>query len=458
MEVCYNKLDENCNGKIDDGCGWSRSIQGSHGGSITIDSTGNLYITGRFWGKETRLNSWVPSYLRGLYVIKVSPKGKLIWGRSAGGLITPVAIKRDSKGDIYIAGYFSDFEDAIFGATTLQSKGKNDIFVAKLNDRGEFLWVTATGGPKEDGVYGLDIDSKDRVVITGTFSNVVSFGNKVLSSRGFNDGFVAQLNSQGRYLWITSFGGKDKEESMAVALDSLDHIYITGRYYLDIVVGGWVLEGNKTPPSFYSRLAPHTIIAKLSPKGQWEWATSISRWSEGQSIAIDRHHSIYVGGKFSGIATFGHIRLGAWDCDMFVAKLDTQGQFLWVARSEGLGDARTDGITVGPKGSIYTTGRFGYSYPFGLFRTEIFGDYRLRADGEDGIFVVKLSQEGLFTGAISTGGQGRQKDAWADGIVTDTKGRVFIIGRFSGKAVRFGASQPPLSANRGTFIWKLDNL
>ena len=63
-----------------------------------------------------------------------------------------------------------------FGATTLTSSGGKDVFVAKLDPNGQFLWAKAAGGFGDDQGLGIavapEVDGSGNmaVYITGVFA------------------------------------------------------------------------------------------------------------------------------------------------------------------------------------------------------------------------------------------------------------------------------------------------
>ena len=75
--------------------------------------------------------------------------------KSAGGISSDIGtgISVDSLGNVYVTGYFS--ENATFGSTILTSNGGSDIFVAKLDVSGSWKWVIKAGGHHQMEGMGL---------------------------------------------------------------------------------------------------------------------------------------------------------------------------------------------------------------------------------------------------------------------------------------------------------------
>src|SRR5687767_2168500 len=144
----------------------------------------------------------------------------LLWARRAGGLDsdTGYAVATDPSGNIYVAGAFYATND--FGPVKLVSAGLSDIFVAKYDADGNFLWARRAGGTSYDEARGVAVDGAGNACITGFFQLTANFAPTNLVSTGQSDVFVAKYDPAGNLQWARRAGGNDFEESHAIALDS----------------------------------------------------------------------------------------------------------------------------------------------------------------------------------------------------------------------------------------------
>ncbi|MCA1482004.1 hypothetical protein I6F37_44510, partial [Bradyrhizobium sp. NBAIM08] len=84
-------------------------------------------------------------------------------------------IKLDANNNIYITGRFRDTVDFDPGTGTAEyiSNGELDIFLAKYESNGNFLWANAMGGSGYDEGCDVAVDpTSGNAVITGNFNSL----------------------------------------------------------------------------------------------------------------------------------------------------------------------------------------------------------------------------------------------------------------------------------------------
>ena len=176
---------------------WVKQSMGNAvlGKSIDIDDMGNSYVTGFF--SDTASfdgNTVISKGQDDAFVVKYNTSGIFQWLQKSGGTGIDFAsgISVDSSGNCYVTGTFED--TAFFGTDTLTSVGWNDIFIVKYSPSGTQYWTQQSNA--EDGAkgYDIDIDEKGNSYITGIFEFDVVFGTDTLTSSGFDDIFIAKLS------------------------------------------------------------------------------------------------------------------------------------------------------------------------------------------------------------------------------------------------------------------------
>jgi hypothetical protein len=215
-------------------------------GGIVVDSSDNVYIT----GKEPN---------RGLLIRSFSSSGSAlsIWytpyhGTSGSSVGNDIQV--GPQGNIYVLGTFFGTVSLCNGCTSISSTGFQDVFIAKINPNSSgtgWLW-TATGGSIDtDIVKSMVVDSNGSVYISGQFTGTASFGGHNVTSYtnytcggnqicGF-DPFIAKALSNGSWSWAIQGAGPSSTETVSLTIDDNDNIYALG-YQGSAGSNGWNLQ------------------------------------------------------------------------------------------------------------------------------------------------------------------------------------------------------------------------
>ncbi len=209
----------------------------------------------------------------------------------------------------------------------------------------------------------------------------------------------------------------------------------------------------------------NTLFALLLSVGlhaqSFEWAKSVGGTGDliGRSIAVDALGNVYTTGPFLETVDFdpgaGVMNLTSQGHDdIFVKKLDSLGNLVWV---KSVGGTSFDGgysIAVDAQGNVYTTGYFVGTVDFDPGA----GTVNLTSQGGSDIFIQKLDALGDLVWAKSVGGTGNDIGG---SIAVDAQGNVYTTGDFRG-IVDFdpGAGTADLTSQgeNDVFIQKLDAL
>jgi hypothetical protein len=176
---------------------WVQSVGGTKfdfAKDLAVDDSGNAYVTGYFEGTATfGSESRTSSGFEDIFVVKYSTTGSFQWVQSVGGTSNDRGngIAVDGSGNVYITGgYFGTIN---FGSISKTSAGSADIFIAKCSANGIFQWVQSSGGPVFDVGYGI-ATSSNNIFCTGSFSSTATFGSNTKTTNGLFNSFIMRLN------------------------------------------------------------------------------------------------------------------------------------------------------------------------------------------------------------------------------------------------------------------------
>jgi hypothetical protein len=353
------------------------------------------------------------------------------------------AVITDSNGDVYVAGSFE--QSATFGSITLTSAGGDDIFVAKMNSSGGWLWAKQAGGPNDDHGADLAVDSGGNIFLTGEFQSTAFFGSDSMTAgpSGNDDFFVAKIDTWGNWQWVEGVDCHNNGRcyGASIAVDSAGYAYVTGSFTRDVDVGTTTLAWAGVEDIF---------VAKIDTWGGWQWATmagGAQGYDRAYSIAVGPNGNAYLTGEVQFTSTFGNNSITAnGGSDVFIAKISQQGDWLWSGSAGGSSISEGNSIVVGSQGEVYICG---------VFYTDIsFGNISYSIGGVSNSFIAKALIQGNTVGwdwAIQVSSSSSNS---AQDMAVDSNGDLIVTGWFRG-TTNFGTSVMTSSGNMDIFVTKI---
>src|SRR2546426_8260204 len=170
--------------------------------------------------------------------------GTHLWSRRVGGTSDDqgYAVAVDASRNVLVTGFFKLTAD--FGGGPISSVwGSADVFVAKYSDTGAFVWARTFDNTGSDFGYGIGTDASNNVFITGYFTNDINFGGGLLTSAdGYADVFLAKLSAtDGSHLWSKRLGSSTTDIGYGLAVDSRGDVVVTGAFQGAVDFGGVTL-------------------------------------------------------------------------------------------------------------------------------------------------------------------------------------------------------------------------
>jgi hypothetical protein len=432
--------------------------------SVTVDSSNNIYVTGQTGVSATTVATYssngsafgttITTSGGDAFTVKYDTSGNVQWIArvSSTAFDGGLGIATDSGGNVYISGRYGAATATAYSSngvafgTTLTSIGGGDAFLVKYNSSGTVQWVAKMGNTLADLGYGVAIDSADNVYITGqsgagvTFtafsSNNVAFGT-TLAGIGGGDVFLVKYNSSGTVQWVARMGSTLAEIGYAVATDSSNNVYLTGRYTGTMTAyssNGTAFGTTISNPSTYN-----TYLAKYDSGGTVLWLTSFvaSESSEGRGIDVDLNGNVCVVGTFRSIPVTLYSK--PWTvastipapsgglADAYAIKYSTNGVPQWYVRVASTSTETGRAIKCDiPNDAFYMAGRYGAAATAYNSDGTSFGT-TLSLVGTNPAFLVKYNTAGVVQWHTKlTHANGAE--IW--GLATDSTGNVFATGTY----------------------------
>lgn len=245
---------------------WQKLLGGrdnDHSYSIQQTKDGGYIIAG-----ETDSNDGDVSGNHGFadfWIIKLSSAGNIQWQNCLGGTgyERTCSIQQTVDGGYVIAGATGSNDGDVS-----ENHGSGDIWVARLNKRGNIQWQKSFGGSGEDGAFSIQQTHGGYIIAGYSYSN----DGDVTGNHGNGDMWIVKLSNTGKIQWQKCFGGTCTEIARSI------------RQTTD---GGYIITGNTSSMSPF--IPSDVLLVKISKLGIVEQEQTF-----GTSDGYDFAHSMNV--------------------------------------------------------------------------------------------------------------------------------------------------------------------
>lgn len=439
---------------------WANQIGGIDDQNINVlklDLSGNFYVSGMFvdtvdFDPGPGVHTQTPAGSGDVFIAKYTSSGSYLWSKSIGGTGYEEAFSLllDNNNAIYITGWFfgtSDFDPGA-GTSSVTSTGFNDVFYAKYDVAGNYIWSKSLGGQNpapdthtqgafEKG-FSLASGTSGQVFLTGVFYGTADFDPgpgtaNITSPASYSNAFWMRFDTLGNYLNAVAIGRYSETDSSQVGVcveqGSNGDVYAAGYYRGTADFDFGPNQSNLNAPN-----SENTFIVKYNNVGGYLWAKSIG--GQGQALiytmVLDQDENIYVSGSLGGEIDFdpgiGTAILNGNEGDsivskVFLAKYDSDGKYLWAKAIGSSGSFQS--MARDSSGNIFISGHFTGTADFDPGP----GIASLTASGYDDAFIAKYDANGNYVWAkrIDSSNQ-----TIPNSMVCDNLGNFYITGLFSG--------------------------
>ncbi|MCC6541573.1 MAG: T9SS type A sorting domain-containing protein [Flavobacteriales bacterium] len=248
--------------------------------------------------------------------------------------------------------------DPSAGVALATSVGNNDIIMAEYTGDGEYFEHWQWGSVGSD-IAKLNVAPNGDLLVFGFRSDAIDFdpGPGVVQSQSpYYSGFVVRLDSDGDYVshFTTPLG--------------VDHIGVTSDGGT-IVIGSFGSTTDFDPGvglvSVASQGGLDVYISKFDAADVFSWVRTIGGPNLDNVFdgGVDEQDQIYLYGIFEFVADMDpgsgtHYLTSVGNTDIYLLKLDANGEFLWVNQYGGEESDYPNQLLFGMDGYLYHTGRF----------------------------------------------------------------------------------------------------
>lgn len=323
----------------------------------------------------------------------------VVWKKSWGGNKDDVAfaIENTMDGGIIVAGKSQSNNGDV---TT--NYGKNDFWILKLSSSGQMVWKKTYGGSGDDVAYAVRKTVDGGYMVAGSSS---STDGDVSGNHGLLDAWLLRLDSLGNVVWNKCFGGSGND--LAYELSNTSD-------------GGFAFAGytksNDGDISGGSHASGDYWIAKINSLGDLVWSRTYG--GSGYDFAHAMQQAGDGGYYLSGYArsTDGDVQVAYGQEDMWILKLDDEGNQVWQKTYGGTGGEGAGALTVTTDGGCILAG---ITHSFNM---DVQGNHGFAHD----YWVVKIDDLGNKQWAVCLGGTNTED---AHSIIQTSDGGYVVSGK-----------------------------
>jgi uncharacterized repeat protein (TIGR02543 family) len=231
-----------------------------------------------------------------MWIIKLNSKGEVDWQKTYGGTAndTAYSIKETNDGGYIVAG-----------ETLSSGAGDYDVWILKLSQTGTIEWQKTYGESNEDYALSIEQTSDGGYITAGVTS---SFGT------GAENAWVLKLSAEGDIEWQKAYGGSNSDYARFITQTNDGGYIICGETFSfgDGSDDGWIL--------------------KLSASGDIEWQRIYGGSAQDWFLTVQQTSD---GGY---IVCGGSSSFGAGSKDGWILKLLSTGEIEWQKTYGGSND------------------------------------------------------------------------------------------------------------------------
>lgn len=291
-------------------------------------------------------------------------------------------------------------------------------------------WAKGASGPGRQEGHSIAADGFGNTYVAGIFDISIKLGSYQVEHFGMWDFFIAKYNPAGDVLWAKSLGGTAMDDNIRIYSDAAGNVTITGCYG-----SPYFVAGSDTLFNTVSNGTTDIFVVRLNTNGDILWANSFggNSWDNAYGICGDSNGDVYISGYFrSQWIDFDNFHLlNKGESDIYISKINPAGQVLWAKSYGNTGVESGEAVATDTYGNCYMTGSFS-SQSLG------FGSFTLINSGNSDVFIVKLDHNGIPL-------WGRTSDSPSSEFARDIEvsgyENICISGSFHGTGVSFGGVQ-----------------
>ncbi|MCB0710894.1 MAG: SBBP repeat-containing protein [Ignavibacteriae bacterium] len=365
---------------------WSRPIAPSLDVSgVDRDDAGNFYLEFTYSGRVELEDTALVSTPRrsSMGVIKLSPRGQLLWARSSSSTDLPSPGSFGSRGLAAfpnggcVAVCFVANHQISFDGVSLPPIYGSGIILVRYSSDGAVEYAKATeSNGKNATLYSYDLatDRSENAYIVGLHADTFQFGTlKFFKPVGpvAHNLFIAKVDSRGVTEWGKSItGGNLLSRFARLGTDSVGNLYWANSQKSTIVIEDRERGLFDTVKGSTSSIDLYIYLGRFDGAGNLDWVVPIGGRAELRDLAVTPGGISLITGEYEENVRFQSTLCESWSTrsDAMVIRVSPEGTIDWLTKAGSYRDstaAEGIGVSYDQSGAIYWTGFYTGPMQFG---------------------------------------------------------------------------------------------
>jgi len=335
---------------------WDKSYGGDFDDrlrEIIKTADGNFILAGSSDSRKSFDKTEARRGAEDFWLVKIDANGNKIWDKTFGG--TDEDVLRDiiptQDGGFLIGGY----SRSTVSVDKTSSKGGADYWLIKIDANGNKIWDKTFGGTDDDILNRIESTDDNNFILAGNSYSQIG-GDKTMNVVGANDIWLLKINPSGNIIWQKQFGGWAFE-----AVGGIKRTYDRG-----FIIGCYSSSWKSGDKSDDQRAFDDFWVIRIDANGNKLWdKTYGGNWSDYVGdVYIDSEGNSIIAGYTDSEKSFdvSEGRIGDYSFDVWLVKLDKNGNKLWDKRLGSDGNDALSTISSDSDGDIQLVGTLGDDY------------------------------------------------------------------------------------------------
>jgi hypothetical protein len=420
--------------------------------AVAIDGSDNRYLLSRFINQVNLDTIQLTTSNHASFLLKMNADDSIYYFKKIAESVNPMGshMITDQSNNFLLS---INFKDSVLFDNIMEfghGAGLNCFLLGKFDEYDNLVFKKNFYTNGIASVSSIQTDKNNNIYLLGAIGdsvgNYIVFDNDTIFNNTTYQTFLTKLDSNGTHIFTKIING-NLLGAVALYVDESENTFVGGSSY------GLQILFDSTSYITPNNYDTHAFVAKFSASGQFEWARSVGINIYPSSMYIHKitghNNQIYfTGSSFSNMQASimfegGGSFVNTSGNNYFIGSYDGFGNCKWKKGSDCAGSETVPHCAMDKNGNLCVSGAFDASI--------YFPDTLLNYAAKDVLF-ASYDSNGNYLSSAAAGGLYNE---YAQGMVIDNSGHVYIAGGTGSNPCTFGSIDISPTSPSSIFVARL---